>query len=120
VTAERVVAEYARIAFANVCDLFDWGRDGLPHFKAGAETQNFAALRDIRVRIDKHGTVRMLIKMQPKLQALAALARYLGIGTKQAKQERYAAAMKAEKAAADELAERFRAVLEQATGTRLG
>ena len=75
VTAERVIQEYARIAFADLRRLADWGPNGfvlkLPQDLSDADA---AAISEI-----VSGSSGPRIKLYDKKAALDALARHLGL-----------------------------------------
>ncbi len=79
-TAARVLQEYMRIAFANIRDIMDWGPDGVSLRPKDATTEDqSAAIGEFIVTADASGTITARVTMQPKLEALNALARHLGI-----------------------------------------
>jgi len=79
-TAARVLQEYMRIAFANIRDIMDWGPDGVSLRPKDATTEDqSAAIGEFIVTADGSGTITARVTMQPKLEALNALARHLGI-----------------------------------------
>lgn len=77
ITAERVLQEYARIAFADLHHIVEWGPDGLriksPTEMSGAD---IAAISEIVPGIDP-GHSR--VKLYDKKAALDAIARHLGM-----------------------------------------
>ena len=79
-SADRVFAEYARIAFANMGDYAHFGPDGvtLADMSKLSEAQT-AAIAEVSESKTQHGgTVRF--KLHDKLAALNALSRHLGLG----------------------------------------
>ncbi len=77
ITPERVLAEYARIAFADLRHIVDWGPDGLV-IKALKELseEDAAAISEIVPGSDpSHSRV----KLYDKKAALDAIARHLGM-----------------------------------------
>ena len=79
VTADRVVEEFAKIGFANSCDFFDWGPDGITvKGKADLTPEQQAAVAEVSQTTTKDGgTVK--IKLHDKRGALDSLARHLGM-----------------------------------------
>ena len=77
VTPERVLQEYARIAFADLGKLADWGPDGLvlkaPERLGDADT---AVISEI---IGAPGNKNYRVKLYDKKAALDVLARHLGM-----------------------------------------
>lgn len=84
ITAERVLAENARIAFADIGDVADWGASGLTlKEKARLSPHDRAAIAELSS--EKAGAQRTHIRMHSKQRALDALAKHLGLygrGTK--------------------------------------
>lgn len=85
ISTERVIREFARIAFCNVADLkMDW--DKLKNWEDLSDDQK-AAISEIRVKVTsgetRHGkewkTKETVIKMHNKLPALEALSKHLGL-----------------------------------------
>ena len=79
VSADRVIAEFARIAFADVRLLWDWGKDG-PALKrpGGMSAEDAAAVASMSVRESSHGKSTR-VQLHDKTRALVALARHLGL-----------------------------------------
>src|SRR5215472_4983746 len=81
VTADHVVAELARIAFANLRDL--WPRPGERINLHRLDHNRTAALEELTVveAVDSGGVVHRTtrLKMHDKLAALTSLARHLGM-----------------------------------------
>ena len=82
IDAARVLAEYARIAFASVADLLEWGPEGVRLKPGILDADLGAAVLELTLAADGAPGVR--IKMQPKLQALEALGKHLGLWEKSA------------------------------------
>jgi phage terminase small subunit len=78
VTPERVLAEYSRIAFADVSHLFKWEAGG-PKLKSAAEVEagEMSAVSEIYQSGAGGGTLR--VKMYDKKAALEAIGRHLGM-----------------------------------------
>jgi phage terminase small subunit len=75
-TADRVIEEYARIAFADIRRLFDWDEDGRNlRVKRGLGADEAATIRDVEKSAD--GTVRL--RLYDKKASLDALAKHLGL-----------------------------------------
>lgn len=78
VTPERVLQEYARIAFADLRRVADWGPDGLvlktPEMLSDADA---AAISEITPTAGASGSYR--VKLYDKKAALDAIARHLGM-----------------------------------------
>jgi phage terminase small subunit len=84
IDAARVTAEYARIAFANIADIVDWGPKGVS-LKPDARLTASDGAAVLEITLGPGGEAkRVHIKMQSKLAALDALARHLGIDGKAA------------------------------------
>ena len=79
ITGERVLAEYAKIAFANMADFATFGPEGLQLKDASELTlDQAAAVAEVSESKTQHGgTVRF--KLHDKLAALNALARHIGL-----------------------------------------
>lgn len=78
ITVEKVLQEYARIAFADLRHIIRWGKDGL-HLKQGLKEEDAAPISEIGTTASGNGPVR--IKLYDKKAALDAIARYLGMFT---------------------------------------
>jgi hypothetical protein len=77
ITPERVLQEYARIAFADLRRFVDWGPNGLvPKNSAALSEEDAAAISEI-VSGGTDGKYR--IKLYDKKSALNAIARHLGM-----------------------------------------
>jgi phage terminase small subunit len=86
VTAERVICELARIAFANLTDFVKAGPDGNPRPDFSTLTfEQGAALQALKIRHVKPGCTRarevfeVTFKLADKRLALVALGQYLGL-----------------------------------------
>jgi len=79
ITADRVAQEYARIAFANVGDVLEFGPDGVTiREMADLTPDQLAAIAEVsETKTQAGGTVR--VKQHDKLGALNALAKLLGL-----------------------------------------
>lgn len=75
VSQDRVVAELAKIAFADPRDVMTWGPDGV-RFKDSEEMDAASASIVAEVSETKDG---MKVKLHDKQAALTALARHLGM-----------------------------------------
>jgi phage terminase small subunit len=85
--AERVLQEFAAIAFSDLRHLFDWDENGL-RLKQGALLD--PAMSAAIAAIDAQGegdNKRVKLKLHDKIKALMQLARYLGLFTRQARDE---------------------------------
>lgn len=83
ISADRVLQEYARIAFANIADYLRFGPDGLVIKETSDLTPAAtAAIAEVtESKTSRGGTVRF--KLYDKLAALNALARYLDLGSQE-------------------------------------
>ncbi len=78
VTPERVLQEYARIAFADLRRFADWGPDGLVLKAPGSLTEaDAAAISEITAA--GAGSRSYRVKLYDKKSALDAIARHLGM-----------------------------------------
>jgi hypothetical protein len=78
ITAERVLREYARIAFADLRRVADWGPDGLVLKTPEALTDaDAAAISEITTA--GAGSRQYRVKLYDKKAALDAIARHLGM-----------------------------------------
>lgn len=75
VTAERVLREYARLAFGDPRSVADWGPDGVALRPSSELTDEQAALIE-SVRETKDGVA---FKLHSKVAALEGLAKHLGL-----------------------------------------
>jgi phage terminase small subunit len=87
ITADRVKAELAAIAFANMADVAEWGPNGVAlKEKQTLPRADQAAIAELSTaRVEKTGAVKTHVRMHSKQQALDALAKHLGLygrGTK--------------------------------------
>ena len=82
-SADRVLQEYARIAFADIAEYLSFGPDGLVIKETAALAPGAtAAIAEVtESKTSRGGTVRF--KLYDKLAALNALARYLGLGSQE-------------------------------------
>lgn len=78
ITQEKVLQEYARIAFANLSHIVHWDDKGMS-FKPDGELdpEDVAAIAEIVESAKDHAPYR--VKLYDKKAALDAIARYLGI-----------------------------------------
>ncbi|HEX6842919.1 MAG TPA: terminase small subunit [Stellaceae bacterium] len=77
--ADRVLAELARIAFADIGNLADWGPDGVtlkPKRELSADDR--AAVAEVAAGSGKHGAGPRL-RLHSKPRALDAIARHFGL-----------------------------------------
>jgi len=79
ITAERVVKELARIAFADPRRVFTWGADGVTlRDSAGLTDDEAAAVSEVSQTVtDTGGSIRA--KMHDKVKALELLSKHLGL-----------------------------------------
>lgn len=80
VTAERVIQEYAALAFSDLREVADWGPDGVVP-KAARELSPDAAraVAEVTDSRSKTGSGSVKVKLHDKKGALDALARHLGL-----------------------------------------
>ena len=78
ITRDRVLLEYARLAFADIGDVADWDEDGRMRVTARRDLSkdDRAAVAEINARHGKKGA-RTRVRMHSKLKALDALAKHL-------------------------------------------
>jgi phage terminase small subunit len=77
VTADRVIEEYARIAFADISRFAEWGPDGISlRPQANLSAADLAAVAEVS-RPGSKRTARL--RLHDKRAALAALARHTGL-----------------------------------------
>lgn len=76
VTPERVLREYARIAFADLRHIVEWTEQGF-HIKGPLSKADAAPIAEIGGASAKGGPTR--VKLYDKKAALDAIARYLGM-----------------------------------------
>lgn len=83
VTADRVIAELARIAFSDLRDVARWNEDALSLIDSESLTEDAArALREVVATTSQteHGTTnRLHVKQHDKLKALELLGKHLGM-----------------------------------------
>ena len=83
ITADRVTAELAAIAFASIGDVADWGPDGVTlKDKQTIAPQDRAAIAEFfceKTVGEKTTTSRTQVKMHSKQRALDSLAKHLGL-----------------------------------------
>lgn len=79
ITADRVVAELAKIAFADPRDLMEWGPDGVK-LKASADLteEQAASVAEVSETTTKDGG-SLRLKKHDKLKALELLGKHLGM-----------------------------------------
>jgi len=77
ITADRVLKEYARIAFADIREVADWGSEGINVREPAALTDD-AAAAIAEISDGKKGG-RARLKLHDKKHALDAIARHLGL-----------------------------------------
>jgi phage terminase small subunit len=78
ITADRVMEELGRMAFANIRDYVDWNSEGVKlRDKALLDPEETAAIADIEPKGANGQFTRL--KLYDKLAALNALARHLGM-----------------------------------------
>ena len=79
VDAARVIAEYTRLAFADLRDYVEWGPKGVALKPQGEIGKTVSpAIIEFVARQDKRGT-RLHVKLHSKLKSLEALGKYLGL-----------------------------------------
>lgn len=80
VTAERVLQEYAALAFSDLRDVADWGPDGVVPIAAAELSRDAArAVAEVSDSRTKAGGGNVKVKLHDKKGALDALARHLGL-----------------------------------------
>jgi len=78
ITADRVVEELGRVAFADIRNFIDWGPEGVKlRHKSVLDGDDAAAIADVEGK-GSNGQIGRL-KLYDKLAALNALARHLGM-----------------------------------------
>lgn len=77
ITRERVLEEFARIAFADLRGLADWGPKGAAIMNAAALTDDAAAAIAFVGEVTAGGETNLRLKTFDKMKALEALARLL-------------------------------------------
>lgn len=83
ITADRVVAELAKIAFSDPRDLMEWGPDGVV-LRPSAELSDDQAASVAEVAENNAG---LRLKKHDKVKALELLGRHIGIFTDKVKAE---------------------------------
>lgn len=81
VTIDRIVAELAKIGFANANDYFEWGPDGVT-IKPSADLtlDQMSVVGEVQeTRAKGHGESTIRIKLSDKQAALEKLGRHLGM-----------------------------------------
>jgi phage terminase small subunit len=76
ISVERVLREYARIAFADLRHIAEWDADGL-HVREGLSKADAAPISEISTGSSGKGPVR--VKLYDKKAALDAIGRHLGM-----------------------------------------
>lgn len=79
VTRERILEEYARIAFADPRALADWGPEGVAVADAAALSDAAAAAVAMVGDAGTGDTAQLRLKTFDKMKALEALARLIGV-----------------------------------------
>jgi phage terminase small subunit len=79
VDADKVVAEFARIAFADIGNLVEWGPEGVTlKPKSALSADDRAAVAEVASGAGKYGAGPRL-RLHSKHRALDAIARHLGL-----------------------------------------
>lgn len=78
VTVERVLREYARIAFVDPRHIIEWDAQGL-HVKTSGELSDADVATVSEVTAGPSGGATIRVKLYDKKAALDAIARYLGM-----------------------------------------
>lgn len=84
-SVDRIIAEYARIAFLNITDIANWDKEGEVFFEPSiflTEDQQRAVCEVKKIkRVDKKGgaTHTTKLKVHDKMKALDALGKHLGM-----------------------------------------
>jgi phage terminase small subunit len=81
IDADRIKAELAALAFANMSDIADWGPGGVTlKEKAALSPHDRAAIAELSSeKVEKTGAARTHVKMHSKQRALETLAKLLGL-----------------------------------------
>ena len=79
ITADRVLAEYARIAFADARNYYDWGPWGMKLRPASGLSADAAAAVRVVGRGRNKGAPLMYLHLHDKHRALKMLARHIGL-----------------------------------------
>lgn len=77
ITAERVLSEYAKIAFSDVKDFVNGGNNILE--LKFLDNEKTAAVAGVDVAVSDGGTVSKKLRLHNKTEALNALAKHLGL-----------------------------------------
>jgi len=77
ITPERVLAEYARIAFSKITDIVEWDGEGILKAKANPADDVVVAIAEVVASASNQKIYR--VKMHDKKPVLDALARHLGM-----------------------------------------
>ena len=77
ITPDRVLREYARIAFSKITDIVEWDDKGVMKAKIGLDDDVLAAIAEIVASASSQKIYR--IKMHDKKPVLDAIARHLGM-----------------------------------------
>ena len=85
VTADRVMEELGRMAFANMRNYLDWGPDGATLKPAAALSPSERAAVSEIVAVTNATSTRVTVKLHSKLRALEDLAKHLGLFAKPAR-----------------------------------
>jgi phage terminase small subunit len=109
ITADRVLEEFAAIAFADMRRIIDWG-PGYVRLRPPESMTDFdrAAIKSIKVRIGRRGCGHVNVRLHDKMGALFLLQRHLGMDKDAPDPEAYA-----------RLAERLRGRLRRDLGKSL-
>lgn len=83
ITADRVLAEIARVAFANITDVIEWSQQGISVVPSdGLSVDSTAAIAEVimnETQSESGVTRQIKIRMHDKLKALGKLADHLGL-----------------------------------------
>lgn len=77
ITAERVLREYARIAFANLSDIADFS-EGV-RLRESVSPEDMAAVAGLKLKVTGGRIVEADIKLHDKMKALDMLSKHLGL-----------------------------------------
>ncbi len=82
ITADKVLNEYARLAFSDLRQVTDWGPEGVqPKAAKDLHPDQARAIAEVTETKNKTGGGLVRVKMHDKKAALDALARHLGLFT---------------------------------------
>ena len=85
-TADRLLQQYMRIAFADAGDFWEWDESGLQVKSSSVLTpEQRSIIQSVHTMGDKNKTI--VVKLPDKLRALDALARHVGLFEKDKKTE---------------------------------